>query len=165
MFIVIYRWHSKLRHLPADFEFKKKEFCMQEIKPWSGNQRLFSDLTWSCLLSLVLNWKKVVLFLFSPFSAHLLGEILGFCISSMAVLFFLIFFWSWKKRYVKTQPARCIIHILFFLFIAMLILVVAMFLSNPDSRSLLSIIPLGILLVWFIFVVRKYSAMMNSSED
>lgn len=163
MLILIYRRYSKLMRLSVDFELEKKEVCLKKIK--TGNQRLFSDLTWSCLLSLVLNWKNVVSLLFSPFSAELLGEIIGFCLVSMAVLFFLIFFWSWKKSYVKVQPARSIIHILFFLFIAALILTVSKFLLNPASRRLLSIVPLAILLAWFIFVVHKYSAIMSPSEN
>lgn len=158
-------------------------------KYWSGNLRLFSDIVWCILISLLLMWSNHSQsnkntsttipnssqigqyiesssqsgdYLKPRTSGEEISQHIASLIGSIVGTFFIFFFWSWNRKHLECRVARITVH---FLCWTMFIIGFGtlVFLGWYYPRSLSEYTGWYVLIlttVWGMLIARKYKRLM-----
>lgn len=136
----------------------------------NGNQKIAAELLATFLIAILFNVFKVPngSTLMTKSLPALLGLCFGESIGTSLLVFFIFFFWSWKKEFVQISPARTIIKALC---IIAILLFVWFILENITGslQSCMQLFNCVLFIILIVLIVKKYKQLFvlvpSSSQE
>jgi glycerol uptake facilitator-like aquaporin len=134
----------------------------------NGNQKLASEMLASFFVALLFYMFKILKnpAIIKKGWPFLLGNCIGECIGTSLLIFFIFFFWSWKKQFIQIHPAKIIVKTLcIIIIIAFSWFTLSSLINFLQTCGLTEILYSILLIILIVLIVRKYMQLFTHQNN